>query len=173
MDLELEIWKDIPGYEGFYMASTHGRIKSIERVSNANLRYKTVFKGKILKGRPDGHGYEKVALWNYGKRKDFRIHKLIAITFLNHKPNGMTHVVDHIDANKLNNNINNLQIITNRENCSKGWAGKKTSQYTGVYKCQKYWIAQITINWKCKQLGKFKNEHDAHLAYQKALKELT
>ena len=174
MNKEIEIWKDVPDYEGFYKASNLGQIKSVERNAIFRNKYNGVYKEKILKGREDGHGYKKVALFKNGNRKDYRIHKIIAITFLNHIPKGMDYVVDHIDADKDNNNVINLQIITSRENCSKGWIGKKTSKYTGVYYCKFYnkWVAQITDNWKHRHLGKFNSEIEAHNKYQKALSDI-
>lgn len=164
MNTEIEIWKDVPGYEGLYQASSFGLVKSLGNKYSKKI--------KILKGRPDGNGYSKIALFKNTVRKDYRIHKIIAITFLNHTPCGMKYVVDHIDNNKENNKISNLQIITNRENCSKGWIGKKSSKYTGVYKSKNKWVANITHNYNCKSLGVFSSEFEAHKSYQKALSKI-
>ena len=61
--MEVEIWKDVPGYEGLYQASTSGRIKSIPR--NGTL-------GGILVGAISKHGYRRVLLYSKNKRKDWR-----------------------------------------------------------------------------------------------------
>jgi uncharacterized protein YebE (UPF0316 family) len=95
------------------------------------------------------------------------------MAFLGHKPDG-THklVVDHINNNTLDNRIENLQLITQRENASKYFlTKKKSSQYTGVFwhKQINKWQAQIGIDGKRIHLGIFNHEHEAHLAYQKAL----
>ena len=166
-----EIWKDIKGYGGLYQASNLGQIRSLDRITN-NRFGQCLKKGKILNGRDSG-GYYSVALYKNGKTKNYKVHKLIAMTFLNHNPCGMKEVIDHIDNNKLNNRLDNLQITDNRHNCSKD-VKNKTSKYTGV--CFVYsrsdWKAQITINGKNKHIGYYDNELDASKAYQDRLKEI-
>jgi len=132
------------------------------------------FKSNI-KMAEDKNGYFRVGLNKNGKTKIRTIHQLVAIEFLNHIPNGHLIHVDHIDGNESNNNINNLQILTAREHVTKTFLGKKTSsKYTGVSlnKASNKFQARIVINGKAIHLGVFKNEHDAHLAYQNALKQL-
>jgi len=165
-----EIWKDVPGHEGMYQVSNLGRVKSLgwKAPSIRNGRYfERKVNGKILKGRPNKRSYLRVALLG----KDFRIHQLVAMAFLGHKPNGMELVVDHINGNKTDNRVQNLRIVTQRENCV---GGNKTSDYKGVHFCNtaKKFIAKIYINGKSKYLGRFDRDIDASLAYQKALKEL-
>jgi hypothetical protein len=94
------------------------------------------------------------------------------MAFLNHKPNGMSLVVDHINGNKTDNRVDNLRIVTQRENCV---GSNKTSNYKGVHFCDtvKKFIAKIYINGKSKYLGSFDRDIDASSAYQKALKELS
>jgi hypothetical protein len=93
------------------------------------------------------------------------------MAFLNHKPNGHVLVVDHINNNRADNRLENLQIITQRENSSKDKKG--VSKHTGVFwnKQNTKWHAQIQINGKKKHLGYFKCETAAHLSYQRKLKE--
>ena len=157
----MEIFKDIPGYEGIYQVSDLGRVKS--------LRFN---KEKILKPTVGSHGYYTVGLCK-GKRKTISVHQLVAMTFLNHKPDGTTKVVvDHIDNNPLNNRLYNLQLVTNRENTSKNRNG--TSKYTGVCwsKRDNKWRSEIRINGKKKHLGRFNCELAAAAAYQKELIKL-
>ena len=106
-------------------------------------------------------------------QKTKRVHKLVAIAFLSHKPSGRTMVVDHKNNDKTNNNVSNLQIITQRENLSKDKKGG-SSQYTGVSwsKPAEKWVAHININYKLKYLGVFESELDASTAYQTELKLL-
>ena len=160
-----EIYKNIKGYEGKYQVSNLGNVKS--------LNYNRSGKERILKPSKDGGGYYKVLLAKNGINKTSRIHQLVAIAFLNHKPDGYKIVVDHIDNNKLNNNTNNLQLISHRENLSKDKKGF-SSKYTGVcwYKTSKKWLASITINGKQKHLGYFINELEASNKYQSILKTL-
>ena len=153
----METFKDIKGYEGIYQINRLGEVRRI---------LKNGF--NVLNGKIDYHGYRRVKLSVNGKYKDFKVHQLMAITFLNHTPNGMKSVVDHIDNNKLNNRLDNLQIVTTRENNSKEKNG--TSKYTGVswYKSTKKWKAQIGVNGKKISLGYFKCETAAHLSYLNA-----
>jgi SET domain-containing protein len=157
-----EIFKDIPDYEGIYQVSNLGNVKSIRNG-----------KEKILSKRITSRGYVLCSLFKNGELKQIQAHQLVAITFLGHKPDGHKIVVDHIDNNKLNNRLDNLQLISQRENILKD--RKSKSKYTGVvwHEKAKKWMARIKFYGKSKYLGLFKNEHDAHLAYQNALKQLT
>jgi len=161
---QLEIWKDIPNYEGFYQASTLGRIKS--------LNFKRTGKEGVLKDNFDKKGYSGVRIFKDKKGKSFKVHKLIAMTFLGHVPCGYKKIVDHKDNNPSNNNVDNLQIITQRRNASKDKdLNKKTSKYTGVFwlKDKKIWTSKIRINGSIKHLGHFKNEQDASDCYNQAV----
>lgn len=98
-----EIWKDVKGYEGCYQISNLGRVKSLSRISA---------QGKPLKERiliPDGdkRGYQQVTLWSGGIKERIKIHRLVAIHFVNNDKG--YDQVNHIDENKLNNNSNNLE----------------------------------------------------------------
>tara|TARA_R110002126_G_scaffold79354_1_gene196952 strand:+ start:276 stop:752 length:477 start_codon:yes stop_codon:yes gene_type:complete len=156
-----EIWKTIKGYED-YQVSNLGNVKSFKNN-----------KEKVLKKPMDGVGYLNVGLFNNGKRKTFKVHQLVAITFLNHAPNGYKMVVDHINNIRTDNRLENIQVITHRENGSKD-RKNGYSKYTGVtrYIDNKKWIAQIGINGINKYLGIFKTELEASNAYQLALKGL-
>ena len=162
----MEIWETIKGFED-YQISSFGRVKSFKNG-----------KEKILTSHPNEKGYYSVDLYLNNKRKTLRIHKLVAEYFLNHKGNGsMDLVIDHIDNDKSNNRIDNLQLITNRQNSSKTLKrlnGLTSSKYVGVtwHKQSKKWLAQIQINKKHISLGTYINEYDAHLAYQNKLKEI-
>jgi len=167
----MEIWKDIKDYEGIYQVSNFGRVKSLKRTISHWRGGNSVIKERILKGIISD--YLVVVLYKEGKQKTKKIHKLVAESFLNHKPCGMNLVVNHIDFNKLNNNVSNLEIVTNRENCNHKHI-KSSSKYTGVNwnKKDKKWHSSIYINGKLKYLGYFDCETKAHLAYQNKLKTL-
>ncbi len=162
-----EIWKDIIEFENMYQISNYGRVKSLERKSKNNR----LLKEKILKTSLDGSGYHLLGLNKNNKKYMRYIHRLVADHFLEIKREGIKLVVDHIDNDKNNNNVNNLQIITNRENCSKNSKeNTSTSKFIGVHwntRCKK-WKAQIKINGKIKHLGNFSNEIDAANAYEEA-----
>lgn len=165
-----EIFKDIPGYEGIYQVSDLGRVKSLERKAWNGNGYRLI-KERILKPSSNkNNGYLYVVLRKEENPKTFSIHKLVAVVFLNHIPNGHNIVVDHKDNDKANNRKDNLQIITQRKNTSKD-KKNKTSKYTGVswHKRRKKWLTHIRINGKVKHLGYFTNEEDAVGAYQEKL----
>ena len=130
----------------------------------------------ILKYAINRRGYKLVVLYRDKTRVGYAIHTLVWDAFGDKKRNGRKLQVDHIDNNKLNNRIDNLQLLTNRENVSKGVLhnGKKTSKYLGVSlnTKRKKWLAQIKINGNTKFLGYFDNEYKAHLRYQKAIQSL-
>ena len=153
----MENWKDIKGYEGSYQVSDLGRVKS--------LRY-----GNILNPYINSVGYKVVNLSENTKRVAKKVHSLVAECFLNHTPNGYKLVVDHINNVKTDNSLNNLQIITHRENCSKDKKGY-SSKYVGVSynKKNKKWISMISIDSKLNYLGSFNSEERASIAYNFAL----
>lgn len=170
--MENEIWKDIPNYEGFYQVSNLGRVKSLKRTILGKKR-KTYVEEKYIKQMSSPNKYLKVNLRKNGL-KQFAVHQLVAMAFLNHTPNGNTLVVDHINDNKIDNRLENIQVVTSRYNSCKT-QGRYSSKYKGVTwrKLSKRWIAQIRNNGKNIHLGIFKDEFEAHLAYEKALEEIT
>lgn len=169
----MEIWKDIKGYEGFYQVSNSGNVKSLYRIANSPRNTTRIIKERILSPSPNKGGYLSIVLSMNSVCKTFPIHKLVAEHFLNHTSKGQNLVVNHKDFNRKNNNLCNLEIVTQRENANKKHL-KSSSKYTGVcwFSNKNKWISQIIINNKSKYLGLFTNEHDAHIAYEKALSEL-
>ena len=165
-----EIWKDIPNYEGYYQVSNLGNVKSLARFNNLGKRVKE----RVLKNLVNTtKGYLVVRLSKIGLVKTKQIHQLVAESFLNHKPNGHKLVVNHINFDKKDNRLENLEIITNRENTNKKHK-KSKSKYIGVtwHKRANKWTAQILYKRKNIHLGCFNNEIDAHNAYQNKLKEI-
>lgn len=167
-----EIWKDIPNYEGFYQASNLGRIKSLSRLK-WNGKVYAKYKEIILKQSKDGPGYLTVMLCKHSNIKRYKTHQLVAMAFLGHKPNGYKLVINHINHNKLDNIVENLEIVTQRENANKKHI-KSTSKYLGVSRCRQTnkWRACIREGNKVIHIGRYTDELDAHLAYQIKLKQL-
>ena len=157
-----EIWRDIPEYTGIYQASNLGRIKSI--INN---------KEHIKKFSTDSSGYFIIRAFKNKKGVTKRVHKLIAMAFLNHNPDGYNEVVDHINNNKKDNRSTNLQLVSQRYNSSKDKINK-SSKFTGVtYRYKRFkWESSIKINGKSHFLGMFNSEEEAHLAYQNKLKTI-
>ena len=170
--MQEEIWKDVPGYEGLYQVSNLGRVYSLPKKWIGGKGGMYSHNGKILKVGMDGWGYHSVSLVLNYKHKTTKIHKLVAMAFLGHKPDGRKIVIDHINDNKTDNRVDNLQIVTQRFNSHKT-QGNYSSNYKGVswHKQHNKWHTAIRINGNLKHLGYFENEQEAHLTYQKALKD--
>ncbi len=171
-----EIWKPVKNYEDLYELSNYGKIKSLAKEWVCGINDVVHKKKKtILKFGIDGSGYCMVVLCKNGKLETCMISHLVWDHFGDRPRNGHILQVDHIKG-KQNDRIDNLQLLANRQNTSKGHLqnGKKTSIYTGVswYNIYKKWRAQIYINDKNKSLGYFKNEYQAHSVYQKALESI-
>ena len=132
-----EVWKDIPRYENIYEASNYGRIRThknkITYTEKHGIRH---WKPRILKHR--GVNYitgHRVSLWKEGLHKDYLVARLIATTFLEDLiETNMT--VNHIDGNRFNNNIDNLEWCSRGENISKAFE-------SGLYKQDKVIIKNI------------------------------
>lgn len=169
----MEVWKSIKEYYGLYEVNTIGQVRSLDRVVTHKNGTITKRKGKIIKPNIDANGYHHIRLSKKGKVKNKYVHKIMAENFLNHISDGYTEVVNHIDHDKSNNKLSNLELITQRQNANQKHL-KSTSKYTGVYwrKSRSCWESRIRIKNKSIYLGNFKEEYKAHLAYQKALKEL-
>lgn len=165
----MEEFRDIPNYKGYYKISNLGNVKSLERLDSRGYKRQE----KMLKVGLTSSGYLSVNLSIDGKGKVFTIHQLLALTFLSHILNGMETVVDHKNNIKTDNRLENLQVISPRENCSKDKKGG-SSKYVGVSwsRWGNKWISQIRVNSKVIFLGRFNNEVDASNAYQESLNRL-
>lgn len=119
----MEAWKDIPGYEGKYQVSDLGRVKSIERITSKGNHLQE----KIMKTCKDPGGYAFVGLWVDGKKRNFKIHRLVIETF---SPiEGMEKLdCNHKDEDKTNNSLENLEWLSRKENLNYGTHNKKISE---------------------------------------------
>lgn len=100
-----EQWKVIPNFEEYYKVSNTGKVYSIR-------------KQKELKAVKDNHGYLQVTLCGENNQKNFRIHRLVALSFLE-KVEGKNEI-NHIDEDKINNNVNNLEWCNGKYNSNYG-----------------------------------------------------
>ncbi|CAL67452.1 NUMOD4 motif-containing HNH endonuclease [Christiangramia forsetii] len=166
--LKDEFWLPIPKYEQFYKVSNLGRVQSLDRQRWTGSGYH-LKEGIILKQSLTTTGYLRVNLCEKGNRKVWKVHQLVAITFLSHTPCGLIRVVDHIDGNPLNNKLSNLRIVTNRENTNN--SRKNTlSKFIGVswnHNAGK-WRASIVVSRKLIHLGYYSDEKKAAEAYRNA-----
>lgn len=106
----MEVWKDIKGYEGLYKISNTGKIKSYHTRGN----HQKVGKEHYITPSKTTTGYYKVELMKEHKRRGYKLHRLIALAFI---PNPLNKpYINHIDGNKLNNSLSNLEWCTQKEN---------------------------------------------------------
>lgn len=155
-----ETWIDLKGYENRYSISNLGNIKNDKT-------------NTILSPWLNSNGYKSITLIKDGKKSSLKVHQLVAINYLNHLPNGMELVIDHINIDKLDNRVENLRLVTQRQNSSN--TKKNTySRFTGVFFDKRYnkWFSSIRIDKKSKFLKSSKCELSCAVAYNLKLKEL-
>ena len=173
---EVEIWKDIPEYEGYYQASNLGRIRSLDRTVVFSDGRKRFCKGRVMKGGVN-KGYRLTTLCINGIGRSFMFSQLVAMTFLGHEPNGQTLVVDHINGDKSDNRVENLRIVTQRANISSCFRSNKdsfSSECAGIYwnEEKSKWQSQIQHKGVKTYLGLYNTEVEASNAYQSALSKI-
>lgn len=109
-----EVWKDIPNYKGVYQVSSLGNVKSLDRIITKSIGVSYIRKGKLCKLSKSNLGYMTVGFTISNIKINKYVHRLVAEVFIENlelKPQ-----VNHIDCNKQNNKINNLEWCTNSEN---------------------------------------------------------
>ena len=107
-----EVWKPISGYEGLYEVSSFGRIRSVVH--------------RLLLTPDEARGYLRVTLFKNGVRNRQPVHRLVAKAFLPNPRNKPA--INHIDEDKSNNRVSNLEWCTPKENCNHGNRNKKISR---------------------------------------------
>ena len=156
-----EIWRDAPGYEGLYIVSNKGEVKS--------LNYHRTKKENIMKPRKNKKGYLQIQLSNKGKVKNISVHRLVAEAFIPNPEN--LPEVNHIDECKTNNNVNNLEWCTRKYNNNFGTRNERSGiaiskALTGCYnnkiskpvKCLETGLIFPSTNEAQRQFG-FSHQH--------------
>lgn len=110
-----ELWKDIKGYEGYYQVSNLGNVRSLEREIIKGDTFQ-VRKAKIKTQWLSPDGYPQVKLSKENKDKNISVHILVAEAFIPKKDDHQVYEVNHKDANRANNNVDNLEWVTHKEN---------------------------------------------------------
>lgn len=157
-----EIWLDVVGFEGLYLISNLGRVKSI--------RMDKILTPKLC-GARENNLYETVVFCLNSKRIRLKVHRLEAIAFI---PNpNRCKCVNHKDNNKLNNILSNLEWVYGRENVTHS-VKSKASKYTGVYwhSRDQTWFSSIAHNGRQIHCGEHRTEVDAANAYKSKLLQL-
>jgi hypothetical protein len=157
----MEVWKKIEGFEN-YEVSNLVRVKSMPREICNVIRW-YISKEKFLKPYLSNKGYYVVSINSNPKS----IHQLVAIAFLGHKPCKYELVIDHIDNNKLNNNLDNLQIVSARENSTKDRKSKTNSSC--VYFVNNKYCVRMQVDGKKLFLGSFNLKKEAESYYIQCL----
>ena len=117
----IEIWKEIPNYEG-YQVSNLGRVKSLERIDALGHRLKE----KILKPQINSSGYYRIQLHKQSIRKFYMVHRLVWEAFNGQIPEG--YEINHLDERPVNNALSNLSLVTHKENINFGTRTEKCSK---------------------------------------------
>ena len=176
--LNIEIWANV--LELPYEVSNFGNVK---RVSNMPYKHKN---REYIKPYLNNKGYMCINLYKNSKVHKFQVHRLIAVYFLPN-PNNLPEI-NHIDGNRLNNDIDNLEWCTRQQNMQHAWdtglfinrhanasikRKKSTSKYIGVSwsKQRQRWCVYVGFNKKHYGVGRFINEIDAAIAYDNFIKE--
>ena len=172
-----EIWKPLEGYEGLYSISNFGNI--ISHAKEWSCGDKGTIRRKpetILKQTIGSGDYHRVTIRKNKEMKCVLVHHLVWDNFNGTKRDDKE--IDHIDNNKSNNHIDNLQLLTPRENSVKSieQRGRKVNNhYSGIHKDKRRtrgWYATVRINNKRKKLPKmFLTEEEAYNYQQNYLKE--
>lgn len=133
----MERWRDIPGYEGIYQASTDGNIRTCEGKTTYTVRHgvrrwkQRVLKQKFAKNKK-GRTDARVNLWKGGCEKTYLVSRLVAMAWCEGYQDGLT--VNHINGNPLDNRAENLEWVTLHENIAKGFK-------EGLYRNQQFPVA--------------------------------
>lgn len=160
--------KEISGFEGLYWITDTGDVLADDRIIKMPNGGVHILKRHVQKVQVTKKGYAKVMLTDsIGRRKGVYVHRLVIENFLVKRELQ----VNHKDCNKLNNHIDNLEFVTNRENTNYRFRHTdKSSSFAGVTwnKRRNKWQSQKMINGKRTYLGLFDSELDAHNKYLQA-----
>jgi len=150
-----EQWRQIAGHANYYI-SNFGRVKNIQTE-------------RILRQRTEPNGYKRIQL----QGRNYYVHRLVALNFLENPDEKL--LVDHIDNNKINNNVSNLRFATHSQNNMNSVKKEGTSSHykgVGFHTKSNKWQAQIQINGQKIHIGYYYDEDLAALAYNNKAIEL-
>lgn len=129
----MEQWKEIEGYEGLYMISDHGRVRSLSKTGSKDEQILRPF---------TQDGYLRYTLRKDGKKRNFLAHQLVAKAFI---PNPYKRIyIDHKDTDKTNNQVSNLHWVTKKQNSN----NPQTRRHNSMAKLGKksLWSKGVTVN---------------------------
>jgi len=164
--MQIELYKNVVGFEGFYEISNAGNIRATEKIKN-NQYGEFILPTKILSPKNNGRGYLAICLIKNKIKTTHKIHRIVAMAFMSNFNKDLQ--VNHINGIKTDNRIENLELCSNRENGTHKFLSKsKTSKYVGISFCKgrNKWQSCIQVNGKSIFLGRFKTELEAADAYR-------
>lgn len=130
----MEIWKDIPNYEG-YQVSDLGRIRTHNKTTFTEKHGVRHWKDRILKQKKSTNKYGRqdyrVELWSKGNHKTMLVARLVAFTFFEENIKNKDITVNHINGNSLDNRLTNLELVNLKENIQHAF---RTGLYNSVIK---------------------------------------
>lgn len=113
-----ELFKTIPGYEGKYEVSNYGRVKSLNYNMTGKEQYRKVQTNRL--------GYQYISLWKDGKQNMRTVHSLVWEAFNGPVPEG--YEINHMDENPSNNRLDNLNLLTHKQNMNWGTVRERMSK---------------------------------------------
>lgn len=156
---ETELWKDIQGYEGYYQVSNFGRIKSLSRFLNYVDGQVRFMEGKIIQPRICVAGYALLNLHKDGKQLTVQVHRVVALHFL--ERTSFELIVHHIDEDRLNNKVENLEWVSRSFNTLYGDSPKK------IANSKKKSIIQLTLQNEVVKIWESAKEVEDTLGFNK------
>lgn len=120
----MEIWKDVKGYEGEYLVSNMGRVKSIKK-KFGKFEHET-----ILKPATVWTGYQRINLVKDKKSKSIFVHRVVAEAFLDNPENKP--IINHINGDRTDNRVENLEWCTQKENCNRSNNITTSNRYNSI-----------------------------------------
>jgi hypothetical protein len=137
----MEIWQNIEGFEGLYKVSTKGVVISLGKGKSTNP---DKCKQRVIKPRIKNNGYMQVKISKEGKRSHLLLHRVVAKTFILNNDNKPE--VNHIDGDKQNNDISNLEWVTSSENQKHAFRIGKQKAIKDIHNKQSIKIRQLDLN---------------------------
>lgn len=167
-DLDDEIWLPIKSLDEEYYASNKGRIKAISTIRKDSLGFEKRYPQKLLTQTLNPHGYLYTNVGRKARNEKIFSHRLIAEAFIPNPDNKP--YINHIDRDRSNNNVENLEWCTSRENQHHRNIGEDHEcNCIGVKPQRGKFVSRIWILGKSRALGTYENEEDACEAFRVAL----
>lgn len=146
--MEIEIWKPVVGYEGLYEVSNLGNVRSVDSMRITHNQYGehlSKYKGRLLKPGKNSDGYLYVNLCCQCVQKTFRVHRLVAEAFIPNPDN--LPEVNHIDEDKTNNRVDNLEWVSHIQNMRHGTCIERFSKTLTNRNDKSKPVGQYTRKW--------------------------